>query len=172
MILNQRQDAADQAMQVARAMMTAARTAPKSRGNDNLEIALLDPEAIKAVSAEMTRQHELTGRPVFARDAVNILQAQAMVVMGYRAMEMGLNCGHCGFSTCESKPQGVPCVYNGIDLGIALGAACAAAADHRVDTRVMYSAGIAVQNLDILPGCKLIHAIPVSISSKNPFFDR
>jgi uncharacterized ferredoxin-like protein len=36
----------------------------------------------------------------------------------------------------------------------------------------MFSAGLAAQRLDILKGCKQVFAIPVSASSKNPFFDR
>ena len=46
------------------------------------------------------------------------------------------------------------------------------AADMRVDTRVMFSAGLAAQRLNYLEGCKSVYAIPVSASSKNPFFDR
>jgi len=37
---------------------------------------------------------------------------------------------------------------------------------------VMFSAGYAAQALDWLNGCQTIFAIPVSASSKNPFFDR
>ncbi|MDB0807020.1 ferredoxin domain-containing protein, partial [Phocaeicola vulgatus] len=50
--------------------------------------------------------------------------------------------------------------------------ACATAADNRVDTRVMFSAGLAAQRLNWLEGCTQVYAIPVSASSKNPFFDR
>ncbi len=39
--------------------------------------------------------------------------------------------------------EGVPCAINSIDVGIAIGSACATAADMRVDTRVMFSAGLA-----------------------------
>ena len=83
-----------------------------------------------------------------------------------------MNCGHCGYATCESRDNGVPCALNSIDVGIAIGSACATAADMRVDTRVMFSAGLAAQRLDWLKGCKMVMAIPVSASSKNPFFDR
>ena len=44
--------------------------------------------------------------------------------------------------------------------------------DLRVDTRVMFSAGLAAQQLEWLPGCRSVYAIPVSASTKNPFFDR
>ncbi len=83
-----------------------------------------------------------------------------------------LNCGHCGFPTCAGRPEGVPCAINSVDVGIAIGSACATAADMRVDTRVMFSAGLAAQRLNYLEGCRSVYAIPVSASSKNPFFDR
>ena len=63
-------------------------------------------------------------------------------------------------------------VINAIDVGIAVGSACSVAANSRADTRVMFSAGMAAQRLDLLEGCRQVIAIPVSISSKNPFFDR
>ena len=37
---------------------------------------------------------------------------------------------------------------------------------------LMFSAGLAAQRLNLLEGCKQVFAIPVSASSKNPFFDR
>jgi uncharacterized ferredoxin-like protein len=85
----------------------------------------------------------------------------------------GLNCLHCGYPTCESKPAETPCAINAVDLGIAVGSACAKAADLRVDTRVMFSAGFTAQRLGMLGGdCGCVMAIPISASSKNPFFDR
>jgi uncharacterized ferredoxin-like protein len=43
----------------------------------------------------------------------------------------------------------------------------------RLDTRVMFSAGMAAQRLGWLgKESKCVMAIPVSASSKNPFFDR
>lgn len=48
----------------------------------------------------------------------------------------------------------------------------AKAADLRVDNRVMFSAGKAAPSIGLLAGCHSIYAIPLSVSSKNPFFDR
>ncbi|MDE7119863.1 MAG: ferredoxin domain-containing protein, partial [Muribaculaceae bacterium] len=89
------------------------------------------------------------------------------------SVAMGLICGHCGFATCDDKPAHVPCACNSIDVGFAVGSAVALAADCRVDTRVMFSAGMAAQRLELLGnGCSQYLAIPVSASSKSPFFDR
>jgi uncharacterized ferredoxin-like protein len=57
-------------------------------------------------------------------------------------------------------------------VGIAVGSACATAADLRVDSRVMFSVGYAAQKLNWLNGCKTVIAILISASTKNPFFDR
>jgi uncharacterized ferredoxin-like protein len=59
-----------------------------------------------------------------------------------------------------------------VDVGIALGSACATAADLRVDTRVLFSGGLVAEKLGWLEHCTQVYAIPVSASSKNPFFDR
>ena len=96
-----------------------------------------------------------------------------MVLVGTRAKVQGLNCGRCGFATCGEKPASAPCEVNAVDVGIALGAAAAKAADYRVDTRIMFSAGVAAEHLGLLgEDVGQVYAIPVSISSKSPLFDR
>ena len=171
MILNERDARHEHILQVARQMMTAARTAPKGKGIDIIEVALITDEEIKQLSDTMIAMVEEHGMKFFLRDA-DILSAECVVLIGTREQTQGLNCGHCGFATCAGRTDGVPCALNSIDVGIAIGSACATAADLRVDTRVMFSAGLAAQRLNWLKDCKMVMAIPVSASSKNPFFDR
>ncbi len=172
MILNERDNRHTHVLGIAKQMMTAARTAPKGKGIDAIEVALVAEQDLKALADEMTRIADETGMKFFLRDADNVLQAECVVIIGTRVCPQGLNCGHCGHPTCASRPQGVPCALNTIDVGIAIGSACATAADLRADTRVMFSAGLAAQRLKWLPDCQTVFAIPVSASSKNPFFDR
>ena len=172
MILTERESRHEQVLHIARQMMTAARTAPKGKGVDVIEIAIVTDEDIKRLSDEMVAIHEENGFKFFLRDADNILNAECVLLIGTREHAHGLNCGHCGYATCAERPQGVPCAIVSVDVGIAIGSACATAADHRVDTRVMFSAGLAAQRLNILEGCRQVFAILVSASSKNPFFDR
>ncbi len=120
----------------------------------------------------MKQLHAETGKPVYARDSENILKADCIVVIATRDLPLGLNCAHCGFATCEEKPAVVPCAINSVDVGIAIGSAVATAADNRVDCRVMFSAGMAAERLNLLDGCRQYFCIPLSASSKNPFFDR
>ena len=172
MILNERESRHEQVLNVARQMMTAARTSPKGKGVDIIEVALVTDEDIKKLSEQLISLSEEKGMKFFLRDADNILSAECVLLIGTRELAQGLNCGHCGFPTCAERSVGVPCIINSVDVGIAIGSACATAADNRVDTRVMFSAGLGAQRLDILKGCKQVFAILVSASSKNPFFDR
>lgn len=172
MIENERNIRTELVIEAGKAMMRAARTAPKGKGIDQLEIALVQGESIKELAREMLQLDYRGGKYTFTRDSNNLLQAQCVVLIGYRACNLGLNCMHCGYPTCAAKPKEVPCAMNAIDVGVAVGSACAIAADWRVDTRVMYSAGLAAQKMGLLPNCSLVTAIPVSASSKNPFFDR
>ena len=50
MILNERDARHEHVLQVARQMMTAARTAPKGKGIDIIEVALITDEEIKQLS--------------------------------------------------------------------------------------------------------------------------
>ena len=154
MIQNERDCRHEHVLNVARQMMTAARTAPKGKGVDVIETALVTGEDLKKLSEKMIAMAEELGMKFFLRDAANVLQAECIVIIGTREQAQGLNCGHCGFPTCAGRSEGVPC------------------ADMRVDTRVMFSAGLAAQRMNWLKDCKAVFAIPVSASSKNPFFDR
>lgn len=172
MIIEERADRHARILEAARHMLTAARTAPKARGADIIEAVIIDGEDIVRLSEAMMELHRETGRPVYQRDSQNILKAECILIIGTRQQLMGLNCGHCGFPTCGEKPAEAPCAMNVTDVGIAIGSACAAAADNRLDTRVMFSAGMGAKRLNLLPGCSQIFAIPVAAASKNPFFDR
>ena len=159
---------------LAEAVMVAARTAPKAKGRDLVEIAMLTDEDIERLSNMMLEVSAETGLKFLLRDAANILQAQALLLIGTRNPDevCALNCGYCGSATCAEKPSEVPCVMNAIDVGIAIGAACSKIADLRLDSRVLFSAGWVAKRMGVLEGADLVFAIPLSSSSKSPFFDR
>lgn len=174
MLINERDTRRERLLQVANQMMTAARTAPKGKGFDIIEVAMATAETIKLISDAMFKYSDNTGLKFITRDAENILHADAIVLIGTKQQNHSLNCGYCGFETCAAKNEfsEVPCAINTVDVGIAIGSACAVAADQRVDSRVMFSVGRVAQELDLLPGCSSIYGIPISCSSKSPFFDR
>lgn len=173
MIYNEREVRQASVLEAARQIMVAARTAPKGKGIDVLEVMTITGEDIVKLSEEMRKVHEENGFKFFLRDADNILSAEAVVLIGTREQCQGMNCMRCGFALCEERPDGVPCAINTIDVGIAVGSACAMAADLRIDTRVMHSAGIAAMRKGMVcEGLNNVLAIPLSCKSKNPFFDR
>ena len=80
MILNERDARHEHILQVARQMMTAARTAPKGKGIDIIEVALITDEDIKLLSDKMIAMVEEHGMKFFLRDADNILSAECVVL--------------------------------------------------------------------------------------------
>ena len=112
MILNERDARHEHILQVARQMMTAARTAPKGKGIDIIEVALITDEEIKQLSDTMVAMVEEHGMKFFLRDADNILNAECVILIGTREQAQGLNCGHCGFTTCAGRMEGLPCAIN------------------------------------------------------------
>lgn len=172
MIEHEQDRRTEQALGVARAMMAAARTAPKARGVDNLEIITVHGDDLRRLADEMVRHGQESGMAFFLRDAENIRGAQAVVIAGTKYIPLGLNCGYCGFPTCAQKDSAIPCAFNTNDLGIALGSAASIAADNRLDSRIMFSVGRAALNLGWLPTANAALGIALSCSGKSPFFDR
>ena len=174
MITDERRIRHDQAIDIAQKMLVAARTAPKGKGADIVECAVIDGEDVEHLAREMERMAgERAGYAFFARDAGNLRASECTVLIGTREKAQALDCGHCGYPTCGDRAKGVPCAINSVDVGIALGSACSKAADYRVDTRVLFSAGLAAQRIGMLgENVRQVYAIPVSISSKSPLFDR
>ena len=130
-----------------------ARTAPKGKGIDLIEIVAVTGETIEALAEATRLASEQTGMKFFLRDAENIRQADAVILVGTRLQSLSLNCGYCGYPTCEKKNghPAAPCALNMVDLGIAIGSMTAKAADLRVDNRVMFSAGKAARTSDCSP---------------------
>jgi uncharacterized ferredoxin-like protein len=173
-------------MTVGELMALAARTAPKGKGEDSLEIRVLAKKDVKKLATRLSKLGKELGIGFFLRDAKNLAAAAACVIIGSRGdMVAGINCGGCGFATCadlakarKKQPAATPfegpnCVIRMADLGIAVGSAVKTAQIHNVDNRIMYSGGVAARDLGIVPReCTVVYAIPLSASGKNIFFDR
>ncbi|HAJ99744.1 MAG TPA: ferredoxin [Bacteroidales bacterium] len=167
----------DALLDVAKRMALAAITAPKARGFNNLEVAVVCGAELEQLGRAAIAIGEEEDNPTFLRDGNNVLQsAEAALLVGTRIRSLGLKlCGLCGFSNCAQKNTApdTPCVFNTSDLGTAVGSAVALAADCRVDTRIMYTMGIAARKLGYLsPDIKIIYGVPLSATAKNPYFDR
>lgn len=160
---------------VAEFMTVAARTAPKTRGIDNIEtIAIDDEPAKKKLCDKMREISKRENRPSMERDASSIQSSPVILIIGVRSNPAELNCGYCGYPTCAElgRTKGV-CAYNSIDLGIAIDSAAEVANSFHADNRVMYSIGRACLDLKLFSQTvKQALGIPLSVTGKNPFFDR
>ena len=72
MIINERDIRHEQVIASAKQMMTAARTAPKGKGIDVIETAILTEDDIDRLSEELIRMNKETSLEFYLRDAENI----------------------------------------------------------------------------------------------------
>lgn len=158
-------------------MMAAARTAPKTRGRDNIVTAVVSDDIKKTLVSHMRLMvDEHRADDFFIRDAANLEAADGLILIGVKIQPMYFDtCGLCGWKNCEEKlahPE-YPCVFNASDLGTAVCSAAAVASDERIDNRIMFSVGMAARNLQLLgEDVKIVYGIVLSVSGKNIFFDR
>lgn len=107
MLINERDTRHERILQVANEMMTAARTAPKGKGIDIIEVLMVTGETIVELSKAMLDYSVKTGMKFITRDANNILQADAVILIGTKQKTQNLNCGYCGFDTCAEKMKDI-----------------------------------------------------------------
>ena len=153
---------------VADLMAAAAKTAPKGSGRDTIVTAIVSGETKDQLRDKLTELGTKYEEAFMVRDAGNVDNSTCVLLIGCTDTYMGLNhCSMCGFANCgETKKHGSPCVFNVSDLGIAVGSAVCVAADHRIDNRVMYSAGRAAVKLGLLgDNVKICYAIPLSTTN-------
>lgn len=168
---------------VAGLMAMAARTAPKAKGRDYLEIKILQGDALHGLADAMVAYAEKHGsnKRFFARDGESVRRSAAVFLISLKDPEpAGLNCGGCGYARCsELQEREVPgseftgplCAWRHIDLGIALGSAAKTASLHNADNRMMYTIGAIARAQKLIEG-KLVVGIPLSAAGKNIYFDR
>ena len=169
--------------QAARFMLIAARTAPKSAGVDDVLTSIVYGSEKNLIADKMEEIGVERGLKGFKRDARNLRDSEAVVLIGVRGSKsVGLDCGSCGLENCREFDEqerrlgrdflGPTCVFKALDLGIALGSAVKTASNLNVDNRIMYRVGTAAVRLRMLPEASVILGIPVSAHGKSIYFDR
>jgi uncharacterized ferredoxin-like protein len=171
---------------VAELMALSARTAPKARGTDSIIVKVVAGEDLRSLAKEMDRLGEARAFKSLLRDAGNMEQSDACVLIGSKGNSIaGLDCGGCGYATCQEMLEaqkgldsqdrpfhGPNCAIRMADLGIALGSAAKTASLHNVDNRIMFTAGVGALSLGWLEGCNVAYGIPLKASGKSIYFDR
>ncbi len=177
----------DGVLAVAKTMAVAVRTAPKARGVDAIETLIVFGEDLNSLGKAMEEHGENTPlRDGFKRDADCVRKSHAVLLVGLKDLhpkkiDKPLDCGACGHENCagflraEKKGgkdfHGPTCIFQAMDLGIALSSACAVAARFHVDNRMMYTIGGPALELGFMES-KIIIGIPLSCTGKNIYFDR
>ncbi len=163
---------------VAELMEVAARTAPKSAGQDFVVVKTVEGEELQRLGEAMIAYGLRSGKPNFDRDGKNVLASAAVVLIGLKdARALGLNCAACGSETClqpntvEGEFRGPQCALRLLDMGIAIGSAVKMAGMLNVDNRVMYRAGVVARELGLIDA-DFVMGIPLSATGKSIYFDR
>ena len=151
-------------LRVAELMAIAAKTAPKARGVDNIAVAVVsDREELEKLASKMEELSTQYGQ-FLARDAENVRNSEAVVLVGAKVVDLGLK-----------TPSGYRIDMNSymalVNLGIAVGSAVKAASILNVDNRIMLSIGLAAKELKLIDA-EYILGIPLSATAKNIYFDR
>ena len=163
---------------VAELMAISARTAPKGAGQDFVVVKVIEGRNLKRLGEAMIAYGERSGKPNFDRDGKNVLNSEAVVLIGIKdAKTLGLNCAACGSETCikpntvDGEFRGPNCAVRVLDMGIAIGSAVKTASMLNVDNRIMYRAGVLARELGLIDA-DFVMAIPLSATGKSIYFDR
>jgi uncharacterized ferredoxin-like protein len=166
---------------VTELMTISAVTAPKGAGKDFVQTKTIKGPALKELSQAMLAFGERTKKKDFDRDSKNVMNSEAVLLIGLKnAQPAGLNCGACGFATCEDlrkqKPvdvefKGPTCAVRLLDMGIALGSAVKTASMLNVDNRIMYRIGAVAREIKMVDW-EYVMGIPLSVTGKSIYFDR
>ncbi len=160
-------------------MTIAARTAPKSAGQDYVVVKVIEGQDLQRLGDEMCKYGELVKKKNFDRDGRSVAASEAVLLIGLKdATSVDLNCGACGYDTCSERIQdehgefvGPQCALRLLDMGIALGSAAKMASLLNVDNRIMYRAGVVARKLGLIDA-DIVMGIPLSVSGKSIYFDR
>lgn len=165
---------------VADLMEIAARSAPKARGQDYVVTRIIEGDEKQTLSEKMIEIGHRTDRQFLIRDGKNVADSDAVVLIGINeARDANLDCGACGVATCselltnsfEGELRGPQCVWRLLDLGIAIGSAAKTASSLNADNRIMYTAGIAAREANLIDA-DVVVGIPLSATGKSIYFDR
>jgi len=165
---------------VADLMAIAARTAPKSAGQDYVVTHIIEGDEVKDLAQKMVEFGQRTGKKDFDRDGANVAASDAVLLIGLKeAQPLNLDCGACGEESCtalltnshEGEFRGPQCAFRLLDMGIALGSAVKTASILNVDNRIMYRAGAVAREMGLIDA-DFVMGIPLSATGKSIYFDR
>lgn len=164
MVIDESEAIRESVLYVAKLMAVAAKTAPKARGIDNVVIRILSSrEELESLANKMEELSKVYGE-FFSRDADNVRRSVAVVLIGCKIVDIGVKAP-------KTWALDASIVLGIVNLGIALGSAVKIASMLNVDNRIMFTIGIAAQELKLIDADYAL-GIPLSATAKNIYFDR
>ena len=163
------------AFAVADLMAAAARTAPKGCVVDEIETFIIEGNDKALLAGHMKDIAKETGEDFYERDGINVDNSHCVVLIGVKNEPLELtNCSLCGFPNCAAMEKaGADCAFKVTDLGIAIGSAVSVAADHRIDNRVLFSAGKGAMRMGLFSEkVRVCFGVPLGVNGKSLFYDR
>jgi len=173
---------------VAAMMAASARTAPKARGVDDIKTMIVDGEDLQVLADaidDKAKEKPPYLSSAYNVDANNVRKSSSVLLIGVvgnpTKVEEPMNCSACGYKSCRQlldarkqrgeKFGGPLCIFQAINLGIALGSAAKLASELSIDNRMMYTIGEAAKQLRFLDADFII-GFPLSVTGKSIYFDR
>jgi len=160
---------------ISKLLILNAQTAPKALGREDIVIELVNKESDRQKIVEKSKEiAKSSGFSFYERDAINCSEISNIILIGYKIFYHKLDCGFCGFTTCkECEKNNGMCAVSITDAGIAIGSMIKLASIFGVDNRIMLSIGRAATEVGFFKE-KVggAYGIPLSATTKNPFFDR
>lgn len=156
-------------------MAISARTAPKAKGEDFIELRILTGKEMRALGDALVAFGEEKDDPMWVRDGRCVLASAAVLLVGTRDPDTERKGGKGGKGGRKAAEGDVFAesdrVRRYIDLGIALGSAAKTASILNLDNRIMWRPGEMARRKGMMKALAVI-AIPVSAHGKNIYFDR
>lgn len=177
-------------LDVAKACAAAAAKAPSISGRLDLRMEILTGEDLEPMIQVLETLGKTSAFILHDATAFRKYKEQdvlpPVLVLGVDATVPPMwNCGACGFPTCgeylkyleQNKgvgqgSYGPSCAWRIIDFGIACDHACACAARHNAEARILGSLGAVCMFLGRLEGSSMVLALPIGPSGSYRWFDR
>jgi len=177
-------------LEVAKACAAAAAKAPTLTGQLDLRMEILTDDDLEPIIQVLETLGKTSAFQLHDASAFRTYKNKGILppilLMGADLTKPPMwHCGGCGFSDCGeylkyvSKNKGVgigaygpSCLWKVIDFGIACDHACACAAQHRAEARILFSVGAVSLFLNHLEGCSFILGLPIGPVGQFRWFDR
>lgn len=166
-------------------MAVAAHNSFRFKDRNTVKIITVEGEDLEQIAEYCFSLGDMS--PLAARDGRHLAQlikepCSLMIIGDKRKSDFNYNCGACGYKTCAElnkaeeveslTANGPSCMFKNLNLGIAANAAASMAHRLGLHCRVFSTLAFSALALEVITDVDIVISISVSVSKKNPYFDR